>query len=43
MNIDAIDLYLAALPLKRPHETDFGPIDKLETEVDRIWTILHQR
>jgi len=36
MNIDAIDLYLAALPLKQPVETGFGTIANLETVLVRL-------
>lgn len=36
MKIDGINLYLVALPLKRPGETDFGTIEKLETVLVRV-------
>ncbi len=36
MKIDAIDLYLAGLPLKQRRETDFGTIEKLETILVRM-------
>lgn len=36
MKIDAIDLYLAGLPLKQPRETDFGTIETLETVLVRM-------
>lgn len=36
MKIDGIDLYLVALPLKKPRETNFGTIDKFETVLVRM-------